>query len=91
VEYGPNIKEVVAQFAGIRETGIADPEYVLRYFNDSSKKAGKYEAYMADGSWKDRIGAYGGYILGVVREITVKKNKARSKQNSRILYREVRG
>jgi hypothetical protein len=42
---------------------------VLRYFNDSSKKAiDEYEAFMADGSWKDRdgdrIGAYGGYILG---------------------------
>lgn len=58
-----------AQFVGIRDTGIADPEYVLRYFNDSSKKVvEEYEAYMADGSWKDRdgdrIGAYGGYILG---------------------------
>jgi REP element-mobilizing transposase RayT len=57
------------QFSGIRESGIADPEYVLRYFNDSSKKAiDEYEAFMADGSWKDRdgdrIGAYGGYILG---------------------------
>lgn len=58
-----------AQFAGIRGDGIADPEYVLRYFNDSSKKAVElYEAYMADGSLKERdgerIGAYGGYILG---------------------------
>jgi REP element-mobilizing transposase RayT len=58
-----------AQFSGIRENGIADPEYVLRYFNDSSKKAiAEYEAYMVDGSWKDkdgeRMGAYGGYILG---------------------------
>lgn len=57
------------QYAGIRDGGIADPEYVLKFFHDSSLMAvEKYEAYMADGSWKDkdgdRIGAYGGYILG---------------------------
>jgi len=73
------------QFAGIRENGIADPEYVLKYFNDSSKKAvEEYEEYMADGSWKDkdgdRIGAYGGYILG--SEDFVKKIKLLIKDKS---------
>jgi REP element-mobilizing transposase RayT len=74
-----------AQFTGMRETGIADPEYVLRYFSDSRKKAiEEYEKYMADGSWKDkdgeRIGAYGGYILG--SEEFVKKIKLLIKDKS---------
>jgi hypothetical protein len=74
-----------AQYSGIRDKGIADPEFVLKYFSDSSKKAiEQYETYMADGSWKDkdgeRIGAYGGYILG--SEEFVKKIKLLIKDKS---------
>ena len=74
-----------AQYSGIRKNGIADPEHVLKYFSDSSKEAiFEYEAYMADGSWKDRhgerIGAYGGYILG--SEDFIKKIKLMLKDKS---------
>ena len=57
------------QYNGSRDKGIAEPEHILKYFSETRKDAvEKYEAYMADGSIKDRdgerIGPYGKYILG---------------------------
>jgi putative transposase len=57
------------QYNGEREKGIVEPEHVLIYFSDDKKEAvEKYEAYMAEGSRRDKdgdeIGPYGRYIIG---------------------------
>jgi REP element-mobilizing transposase RayT len=45
------------QYNGARDNGIAEPEHVLKYFAESHKEAvEKYEAYMADGSRRDKDG-----------------------------------